>query len=67
LDPNTAKPGGGVSLKRLDPKELSVSILRSAANRDLELIRPAKARLLAALLALWPSLADKVLIKKLNR
>lgn len=67
LDPQTAKPGGGVSLKRLDPKELSVSILRSAANRELELIRPAKARLLAALLALWPSFADNILIKKLNR
>jgi uncharacterized protein len=67
LDAQSAQPGGGVSLKRLDPVALSDSILRAACQRDLELILPGKARWLAALHALWPSLADRILVSKMNR
>lgn len=67
LDVQAAKPGGGVSLKRLDPVALSDTILRAAFERDLEVIVPGKARWLAALQALWPSLADRILISKMKR
>lgn len=67
LDPSIQSPGGGVSLKRLDPNELSRRILHAAANRQLELVVPGKARLLAMLTSLWPSIADKIIRKKMKR
>lgn len=67
LGGQTAKPGGGVSLKRLDPVELSDAILRAAFRRELELILPGKARWLAVLQSLWPSVADRILISKMRR
>lgn len=67
LDSQSAKPGGGVSLKRINPTTLSDAILRAASQRDLELIIPGKARWLAMLQAIWPSLADRILISKMKR
>jgi len=60
-------PGGGVSLHRIDPVELSRQILRAAQERKSELIVPGKVRMLAMLMAIWPSLADKIIRKKMKR
>lgn len=67
LDSKHARPGGGVDLKRLDPKELATLILDGAARRQMELVVPGKARYLAALMALWPSWADQILRKRFQR
>ncbi|MBM3966959.1 MAG: SDR family oxidoreductase [Planctomycetes bacterium] len=61
LDANSAKPGGGVRLKRLDPLSLSRRILSAVDSKELELVLPSKARWLAALTPLWPSWADRLL------
>ncbi|MFN7733236.1 MAG: SDR family NAD(P)-dependent oxidoreductase [Pirellula sp.] len=66
LDANAAKPGGGVQVRRLDPEVLSERILRAAARRELELIVPGKASWLAALMALWPSWADRIVRAKMG-
>jgi short-subunit dehydrogenase len=66
LDANAAKPGGGVQVRRLDPEVLSHRILRAAARRELELIVPGKASWLAALMALWPSWADRIVRSKMG-
>ena len=67
LDPLSQSPGGGVALRRLDPDELSLQILKAAESRKLELVVPGKARLLAVLAAFWPSLADSIIRKKMKR
>jgi len=67
LDPTSQNPGGGVSLHRIDPVELSRQILRAAQERKSELIVPGKVRMLAMLMAIWPSLADKIIRKKMKR
>ncbi|MFM7926817.1 MAG: SDR family NAD(P)-dependent oxidoreductase, partial [Pirellula sp.] len=67
LDPASQSPGGGVALNRLDPDDLSRRILRAAQERKLELIVPGKVRILAMLAAVWPSLADKIIRKKMKR
>ena len=67
LDPASQRPGGGVALNRLDPNWLSQKILQAAFERKSELIVPTKARLLALLMTIWPSLADRIIRKKMNR
>ena len=67
LDPASQRPGGGVALNRLDPNWLSQKILQAALKRKSELIVPTKARLLALLMTIWPSLADRIIRKKMNR
>ncbi len=67
LDSSVAKPGGGVRLKRLNPERLSRQILAAAHSRELELVLPAKARWLAALMPLWPSWADRLLRNSMRR
>ena len=67
LDSSVAKPGGGVRLKRLNPVTLSRQILAAAHSRELELVFPAKARWLAALMPLWPSWADRLLRNSMRR
>jgi short-subunit dehydrogenase len=67
LDPASQRPGGGVALNRLDPNWLSQKILQAAFERKSELIVPTKARLLALMMAIWPSLADRIIRKKMNR
>jgi short-subunit dehydrogenase len=67
LDHSSVAPGGGVKLRRLDPDELSQRILKAAQDRKLELVVPGKVRLLAALTAFWPSIADRIIRKKMKR
>lgn len=55
------KPGGGASLKGLDPARLAEQILRACERRKAELVVPGKARLLFAVSALWPTLGDWIL------
>lgn len=58
LPESAKKPGGGVKIKGLDPDLLAQKILRACERRQLELIVPAKARILFVLNQLWPSLGD---------
>ncbi|WP_425617061.1 SDR family NAD(P)-dependent oxidoreductase [Anatilimnocola sp. NA78] len=58
LPAEARQPGGGVKLKGIKPDDLARRILRACECRQLELIVPAKARLLFTLSALWPSLGD---------
>ncbi|MCY3004718.1 MAG: SDR family NAD(P)-dependent oxidoreductase [Planctomycetota bacterium] len=67
LDPVSQRPGGGVALGRLDPDGLSQKILQAAAQRRWELIVPGKVRLLAMLMAIWPSFVDRIIRKKMKR
>ena len=57
------QPGAGVKLKGLDPARLAAQILRACERRQVELVAPAKARLLFALAQLWPGLGDWLLRK----
>lgn len=66
LDAAVRRPGGGVRLKGLDPDMLARRILRACERRQPELVIPAKARLLAAILQLWPSLGDRI-IRRMTR
>jgi len=61
LNPASASMPGGVKLKQIDPVALSEKILRAADRRQLELVVPWKAKWLAAVAAIWPSLSDKIL------
>jgi uncharacterized protein len=54
-------PGGGVNLKLLDPRQLAVQIIDAAAANKRELIVPWKVRLLLAIQAFSPSLADRLI------
>lgn len=67
LSEAVGQPGGAANLKLLDPEWLADRILQGAAGRECELILPAKVRLLIAIGAFWPALADRWLIPKANR
>ena len=63
--PATAqKPGGGVRIKRIDPDYLAQRLLKACERRQPELVIPATARLLAAILQLWPSLGDWIISRR---
>ncbi len=66
-DPNlpesAAKPGGGAKVRAIDPRALADKIVMACQRRRLELIVPAKSRLLFAVSQLWPSLGDYLLRK----
>ena len=64
LPAEALSPGGGAKLKGLDSDQLARDILSAAARLRPEIIRPRKARLLATLSALSPSLGDWILRKK---
>lgn len=66
-DAETAAPGGGADLKLIDPEVLCQKILSGAHARQSELAYPSKAKLLAAIAALWPSLADRILRRYLKK
>jgi short-subunit dehydrogenase len=61
LPPAARRPGGGVRLHGVEPDRLARLVMRACQRRSPELIVPAKAKLLLALSALWPSLGDKIL------
>ncbi|MBM4088417.1 MAG: SDR family NAD(P)-dependent oxidoreductase [Planctomycetes bacterium] len=63
LPPGARSPGGGVRLKQLDPNYVARRILRACERRQPELVIPAKARILAAIAQLWPSLGDRIIRK----
>jgi NAD(P)-dependent dehydrogenase (short-subunit alcohol dehydrogenase family) len=52
------QPGGGVRLKGIDPQWLATRILHGCERREAEIVVPARARLLFAIGALWPTLGD---------
>jgi len=54
------KPGAGVKVGSIDPKNLAQKILTYCERRKPELIMPGKARILFALSQLFPSLGDWV-------
>ncbi|MEQ1830746.1 MAG: SDR family oxidoreductase [Pirellula sp.] len=60
-DRNTNAPAGGAKLRLLDPVILSDQILEAAFRRQRELVRPWKAKILAAIYPLWPTLSDRIL------
>ncbi len=63
--PATAQqPGGGVRIKRIDPDYLAKRLLHACEHRKPELVLPGKARLLAAILQLWPALGDRIIHRK---
>jgi len=63
LPPEARRPGGGVKLKEIDADWLAGRILRSCEQRSLELVVPARARLLFAIGQLWPSLGDWIVTR----
>ncbi len=58
-----SQPGGGVRLRGIPPQLLAHQILRACEQRKVELVIPAKARLVFALLPLWPTAADWIIRK----
>jgi short-subunit dehydrogenase len=62
-----SKPGGGAKLRRIDPILLSQRILSAAARREKEIVMPWKARILAALFSLSPTLGEFLLGRNLDR
>ena len=63
LPDSARKAGAGVQLERLQPEALAGRILKSCERRDLEIVTPAKARLLFAIADLSPTLGDWLLRK----
>jgi uncharacterized protein len=59
-------PAGGAKLRLLDPIMVSQRILTAASRRQSELVLPSKAKYLAALAPLWPSLADRILSRYIS-
>jgi NAD(P)-dependent dehydrogenase (short-subunit alcohol dehydrogenase family) len=59
--PESARqPGAGVKVSRVDPKRLAQKILTYCERRKPELVVPGKARILFALLQLFPTLGDGI-------
>ena len=58
-----SKPGGGVQIKRIDPKWLAERILLACERRRAELVVPSRAVMLFALSQLWPRLGDWIITR----
>lgn len=63
LPASARKPGAGVKTRALPPERIAADILRACQRRQGELIYPAAARLLFALMQLSPRLADWIVRK----
>jgi NAD(P)-dependent dehydrogenase (short-subunit alcohol dehydrogenase family) len=61
LPEEARRPGGGAKIKAIDPCWLARRIVRACQRREPDLVVPAKARLLFALMQLSPRLGDWVL------
>lgn len=61
VPPEALAGGGGAKIKGLEPGQLARDILRAATGRQLELIRPRKARWLMWLIALCPGWGESFL------
>jgi short-subunit dehydrogenase len=66
LPDGARKPGGGVTLKGIDPKWLARRIIKACERREAELIVPARAKLLFAIVQLWPALGDWI-VKRITK
>ncbi len=64
LPASAQRPGGGVRIKGLDPDYLASQILQACQRRQAELVLPRKARLLAAILQLWPAWGDRIINRR---
>lgn len=64
LPASAAQPGGGAKLKLLSPEAVADAVLRCIEQREIEIIMPRKTRLLMAIDAVSPRLADWILSKK---
>ena len=58
-------PGAGVKVGKIDPVWLGKRIVRACEKRELELVVPAKARILFAIAQIFPTLGDW-LVKKMT-
>ncbi len=58
------RPGGGVRTSAIQPEKLAQLILRACERRRLELVVPAKARLLFTIAQLMPRLGDWIVLRK---
>ncbi|MBN1393762.1 MAG: SDR family NAD(P)-dependent oxidoreductase [Pirellulales bacterium] len=56
-------PGAGVRLPPVAPERLAEAILRACQRRKLELVLPARARILFAISSIWPTLGDWIIGK----
>lgn len=61
---SAALPGGGAKVRRLPPQKVADAVMQCIDKRKIEIVLPAKARLLMMLDAVSPSLADRVLKNK---
>ncbi|EMI42636.1 SDR family NAD(P)-dependent oxidoreductase [Rhodopirellula sp. SWK7] len=64
---DAAAPGGGAKLKQLDPVDVADAVLRCIEKREIEIIMPAKTRLLMGINAISPKLADWILSRKSSK
>lgn len=64
LPDSATQPGGGAKLKLLSPEAVADAVLRCIEQREIEIIMPGKTRLLMAIDAVSPRLADWILSKK---
>jgi NAD(P)-dependent dehydrogenase (short-subunit alcohol dehydrogenase family) len=58
------RPGAGVRLRAISPQWLAQAILDASEHRRAELVVPRRARLLFALAQLWPTLGDRLVLRK---
>jgi short-subunit dehydrogenase len=58
-----AQPGGGAKLKGLPPEQVAAAVLRCIQDRKIEIVMPPKVRVLMAINAVSPRLADWLLSK----
>jgi hypothetical protein len=52
-----------VRLSAVSPRKLARAILRACQQRKAELVMPLRARLLFAILQMWPKLGDWLVLK----
>jgi short-subunit dehydrogenase len=57
------QPGGGIKLKGIDPDWLARRILLACERGELELVVPARAKLVIAIAQLWPKLGDWIITR----
>ncbi len=62
-----SQPGGGANLRSLDPEDLCDKIFQGIANGTQEIILPQRARWLAAINSIFPSLGDYLIRKNMGK
>lgn len=64
---SASEPGGGAKLKLLSPEAVAAAVMQCIEKREIEIILPAKTRLLMGIGAISPRLADWILSRKSAR